>query len=94
MKDCLVIQMLLRDKEHGTNIHREGGFGNDILARLYQNTGAPYPLEILKLIRRSCEVLDELAPKLLPSYTIRAELFLPAIEQAEIQCGARASNEP
>ena len=86
IRDCLVIQMLLRDKELGTNIHRVGGPGNDILTHLYRQTGGSYPLEILKLVKHSTRLFDDLAPQLLPSYTARVELFLPALEQAETQC--------
>ena len=91
-RDCLVLQMHRRDRDKGTNIHRFGGFGNDVVARLYPGTGGASPLEILKLVERSAKVLDELAPDLLPAYKPRAKLLLPGIRQAESACAARTKH--
>jgi len=82
-RDCLVLQMIRRDRELGTNIHRTGGFGNDIVSRFRRSNDCSGPQEILGIIDRSARVLDELASDLLPSYTPRTELFLPALREAE-----------
>jgi len=87
-RDCLVLQMHRRDRDKGTNIHRFGGFGNDVIARLHPGAVGASPLVILKVVECSTRVLDELAPDLLPGYRPRAELLLPAIRQAEAACAA------
>ena len=89
VRDCLVLQMIRRDRELGTDVHRVGGFGNDIVSRLYQTVGGASPLEILRIVRRSTLVADELLSDLLPSYTPRAASFFPALRRTELECGTR-----
>ena len=86
-RDCLVLQMMRRDREKGTTIHRFGGFGNDMVSRLCTGNRTYSPVEILDLVIRSGELFDELACDLSPVYTPRSSLLLPAIERAKAICG-------
>ncbi|MBN2393390.1 MAG: aminoglycoside 6-adenylyltransferase [Anaerolineae bacterium] len=71
-RDCLVLQMMRRDCEAGTTIHRTGGWGNALVAQLILDEAKPSAQRILDLIQWSCETFDELAAALTPHYTPRA----------------------
>ena len=86
-RDCLVLQMLLRDQVKGTDIHRYGGFGNDLVARLVPSSCCASPIDILEFVRHSIYLFDELAVEALPAYTPRADLLIPALREAELACG-------
>lgn len=85
-RDCLVLQMLRRDQEHGTNIHRIGGFGNDVILRLLAEATFSPRQAILALINRSIQVFDELYVALVQGQNPRAHLMLPALRRAEATC--------
>ena len=85
-RDCLVLQMLRRDQEHGTNIHRIGGFGNDVILRLLAKATLSPRQAILALINRSIQVFDELYVALVQGQNPRAHLMLPALRRAEATC--------
>ena len=83
VRDCLLLQMLLRDRELGTNIHREGGWGNEIAQELCTGAGEYSAREIVAVIANACDVFDRLALELCPGYTHRAASFADAFESAE-----------
>jgi hypothetical protein len=61
IRDCSVLGMMLRDRATGTNIHKHGGIGNQIVAQL-EVTQKPFtPVGILDSIRESNEVFENLA---------------------------------
>lgn len=61
IRDCLVLGMMLRDRETGTDHHRDGTQGNDFVAAL-DATRQPYTaLGILDSIEQSAIVFDKLA---------------------------------
>jgi predicted nucleotidyltransferase len=60
-RDCAVLGMMLRDRATGTTIHRTGGMGNAVVARL-DATRAPFTAAgILQLIAHSSALCDALA---------------------------------
>lgn len=81
-RDCLVLQMIRRDRKKRTRVHRTGGWGNELVARFSRNGQEGSPEEILDLIKLSCETFDELAVELSPSYSQRGPLLFPTIERA------------
>jgi predicted nucleotidyltransferase len=83
VRDCLVLQMIRRDREKGTTVHRTGGFGNEIVAKLWTGGQGSSPDEMLSLLERSCLVFDELASFLWDGYEERTRHLLPAIERAK-----------
>jgi hypothetical protein len=87
-RDCLVLQMMRRDREKGTAIHRTGGWGNEWVGRLSWDGEAEPAEGILDLIVSSCRLFDELAADLLPGYSQRGPLLYPAIESARQACAA------
>jgi hypothetical protein len=88
-RDCLVLQMLRRDREKGTQVHRIGGWGNELVDRFFEEGQEGSPLRILNLITQSCETFDELASRLSSSYTPRGPFLLSAIESAREACRGR-----
>lgn len=61
VRDCCVIGMILRDRTEKTNIHRHGGMGNDLVAKL-ENVGSNYSARgILNIIEQSAIQFDQLA---------------------------------
>lgn len=85
-RDSLVLQMIRRDRAKQTTIHRTGGWGNELVARFALNGQADSGEEILNFIQLGCERFDELISELLPNYSPRSSLLLPAIESAKQIC--------
>ena len=85
-RDCLVLQMMRRDRVKKTKIHRTGGWGNELAARLAWDGQESSPVKIIALITRSCEAFDELALALSPDYTPRGPHLFAAIERARAAC--------
>ena len=83
-RDCLVLQMMRRDREKGTTIHRTGGWGNDLVDQLTIDAHQPSARKVHDLIRWSCETFDTLAFELSPAYTPRAQHFLPHLQSERI----------
>lgn len=65
VRDCCVVGMILRDRNKGTNYHREGGEGNKVAERLKDTCKVP---DILNIIERSAVEFDQLASEWSPSY--------------------------
>jgi len=80
---CLLLAMHLRDRETGTNIHRDGSRDNryvDRLAKLSQ----PYTRDgILEMIAQSATAFDELAAQWAEGYQPCLEPLLAMIEKAK-----------
>lgn len=81
-RDNLVLQMIRRDREKRTTVHRLGGWGNELVTRFSWNGKASSGEEILDLIRVSGEIFDELAAALLSDYDQRGPLLFPSLESA------------
>ena len=81
-RDYLLLQMIRRDREKQTHIHRIGGWGNEVVHGFACNMLENPPLEILNLIAHSCETFDGLASQILPNYVAREPLMRPIIEMA------------
>jgi hypothetical protein len=86
-RKCLELQMILRDRELGTNVHREGGWGNDIVGRLSTKDRNWSAEEIVNFIAAACRLFDELAQKLNPGYRPRHDKVSAAIERANKSAG-------
>jgi len=91
-RDCLVLQMIRRDREKGTNIHRTGNWGNILVTRFSYGKHEHSAEAILDLILQSCEIFDELALTLLSSYTPRSPLLAPSIASARNTIAQRPFN--
>ena len=91
-RDCLRLQMVLRDREIGTNMHREGSWGNDIVQRLYTGGRNCSPEEIVEIVASACRLFDELAPKLCPGYSPRFGKVATAVERARDSAGRGLSS--
>lgn len=62
---CLVLAMMLRDRDLGTASHRFGGPRNDIARRVLELAGSSPEV----VVSRSRELFDELAVEYWPTYT-------------------------
>jgi len=92
-RDCLLLQMLRRDRALHTTIHRTGGWGNVWVEQFAWNSPERSEVKILDLIARSCMSFDELAATLSPDYTPRWPLLSAAIVRAKsvVERSANAS---
>ena len=81
-RECLVLQMMRRDREKRTTIHRTGGWGNELVDQLVLDGQQPAAQRILDLIQWSCETFDALAAELAPTYAPRAPYLRPALDRA------------
>jgi hypothetical protein len=80
VRDCCVIGMMLRDRAEGTNIHRYGGVGNDLVAEL-ESVGSSYSATgILNIIEKSAVQFDQLAAQWSDTYREKRQ---PLIEWLE-----------
>lgn len=85
IRDCCVLGMILRDRATGTNIHKQGGIGNQIVAQL-EITQKPFTsLGILDSIKESNEVFEKLASEWATDYQQNRQPLLDWIEQAKVE---------
>ena len=85
-RDCLMLQMIRRDRVKKTRIHRTGGWGNELVARFAWDNQECSPRKILDLVARSGEIFDGLASGLSSSYNSRGPRLYTAIERARTAC--------
>lgn len=81
-RDCLLLQMLLRDRRLGTNVHRFGGWGDDIVAELMPRRRRKGSQQVLDVIERACACFDALSGRISPDYAARTPKFKDAMERA------------
>ncbi len=85
IRDCCVLGMLLRDRAAGTNIHKHGGTGNQLVAQL-ETAQKPFnALGILDSIQASNEVFEKLAGEWSNTYQENRHLLLAWIEKAKLE---------
>ena len=85
IRDCCVLGMLLRDRAMGTNIHKHGGMGNQLVAQL-ETTQKPFTsIGILASIQASHEIFEKLAREWSPTYQEDRHLLLEWIEKAKLE---------
>ena len=85
IRDCCVLGMLLRDRAMGTNIHKHGGTGNQLVAQL-ETTQKPFTaFGILASIQASHEIFEKLAREWSPTYQEDRHLLLEWIEKAKLE---------
>jgi hypothetical protein len=85
VRDCSVLGMLLRDRATGTNIHKHGGVGNQLVAQL-EITQKPFtPVGVLESIQASNEIFDKLAREWSSSYQENRQPLLAWIEKAKAE---------
>jgi hypothetical protein len=79
----LLLGMMLRDRAIGTNIHKQGGIGNQFVAQL-EVTRKPFTaVGILDGIAAINEVFEKLAREWSISYQENRQLLLDWIEKAK-----------
>jgi predicted nucleotidyltransferase len=84
IRDCSVLGMLLRDRKTGTNIYKEGGQGNQLVAQL-QITQKPFTsLGILDSIKESNQIFERLAGEWSSDYQANRRL-LDWIEKVKVE---------
>jgi streptomycin adenylyltransferase len=83
-RTCLVLQMMRRDRELGTNVHRIGGWGNEAVEMVWPKVGVsmarqpaaepnasvPHPVGS----RSACDILDRVERSCLTFDTLAADL--------------------
>jgi hypothetical protein len=82
IRDCSVLGMILRDRKNGTNIHKSGGVGNQIVQELQMTQKAFIANGILDSIEKSNIIFERLAKKWTPEYHENHEPLLAWIEKA------------
>ena len=85
IRDCSVLGMMLRDRRMGTNIHKEGGEGNQLVAQL-QITRKPFTtLGILDSIKESNQAFERLADEWSSDYQENRQMLFEWIEKAKVE---------
>lgn len=85
LRDCCVLGMMLRDRATGTNIHKQGGIGNPLVAQL-EVTQKPFTsVGILDSIKESNEVFEQLAGEWSSDYQENRQPLLDWIERAKAE---------
>lgn len=75
-QDCIVLQMISRDKEKGTNVHRTGEFEFvEILDKIKGIMKEDQAIKIIEIIKESCKTYDELATRYSKAYKSRYATF-------------------
>jgi hypothetical protein len=85
IRDCCVLGMMLRDRGTGTNIHKQGGAGNQLVAQL-EVTRKPFTsMGILDSIQASNEIFETLAGEWSGEYQESRQFLLRWIEKAKAE---------
>lgn len=85
VRDCSVLGMMLRDRATGTNIHKHGGIGNELVAQL-EKTQKPFTSTgILDSIKASNEIFEKLACEWSDTYQENRHLLFHWIERARLE---------
>ena len=85
IRDCSVLGMLLRDRATGTNIHKHGGMGNQLVTQL-EATQKPFTaIGILDSVAESNKIFEKLACEWSPNYEENRQSLLEWIEKAKIE---------
>jgi predicted nucleotidyltransferase len=85
LRDCCVLGMMLRDRATGTNIHKQGGIGNQIVAQLAVAQKPFTSVGILDSIKESNEVFEKLASEWSSNYQENHQPLVDWIEQARAE---------
>jgi hypothetical protein len=91
IRDCCILGMMLRDRATGTTIHRHGGPGNELVARLDTARKPFTSLGILESIKESNELFEKLAGEWSNTYQENRQLLLDWIEKAKVELGEQKS---
>ena len=82
IRDCSVLGMMLRDRATGTNIHKHGGMGNELVAR-FEIAQKPFTaLGILDSIQESNRIFENLAQEWSSDDQEKRQLLFEWIEKA------------
>lgn len=82
MRDCLVLRMMLRDREKGTCHHRIGGVGNELVAQMNSQPQDYSAGGILTMIEYYSQIFDNLAKEWSPAYQAKRDPMLDWIRKA------------
>ncbi len=92
IRDCSVLGMMLRDRATGTNIHKDGGLGNQVVSKL-EITQRPFTASgILDSITASNEAFERLAHEWSDTYTDERQHLLNWIEKAKTELHDKNQN--
>jgi predicted nucleotidyltransferase len=83
VRDCCVLEMMLRDRATGTNIHKHGGIGNQFITELEVTQKPSTSIGILDSIKESNEIFEKLAHEWSSDYQENRQPLLDWIEQAK-----------
>ena len=83
IRDCSVLGMMLRDRATRTNIHKDGGIGNQFVAQLEVAQKPFTPVGILDSIIESNKVFEKLAREWSSSFEKNIQPMLDWIEQVK-----------
>ena len=83
-REVMVLWMMFRDNEAGTNIHKTGGVGNKLL-QATQSLDVQTPLGILHAIEGACLQFDDAARLVSPEYSGNSQPLISAIARARKQ---------
>ena len=81
-QDCLVLAMMLRDRDAGTTHHPKGGQDEELLRYLLLAPPPPSPAGLLDVIEHSARAYDELCAEWSPAHAERREPLLRMIRRA------------
>jgi len=87
LQTCLVLKMILRDREMGTSHHRTGGSGNRLVMMLNSMRDTAYDSQgLLDRLTFTADLFDALATDWDSGYVPRSETVLLWIEIARSEC--------
>lgn len=88
VRDCCVLAMMLRDRESGTNIHKQGGPWNRYVTQWGRIQQPFTSMGILDSIKASNEIFEQLAREWSPGYQERRQLLFDWMEKSKVKSGA------
>jgi hypothetical protein len=83
VQQCIVLQMILRDRKKGTNIHRIGERESiEILEKMSTLLNSPSPIKILRIIEESSFIFERLYKMINEEHEEKSQILSNWISQA------------
>ena len=94
VRDCCVLGMMLRDRETGTNVHKNGGTGNQLVLQLEAIRKSYTPIGILDNIGESNRIFEGLASRWSNQYQGNLVFLMDWLDKAKTELSEKNESLP
>lgn len=81
IQESCVIEMMIRDKNAGTNIHKDGGEGNEFINNLQVLPRSLSKKDLVESVRKNCDLFDALCSQWSAKHIKKMPTFITIFER-------------